>query len=786
MYRSSALVAQCNRGKEAKRSYDNLKMVYRRDRFHNEQQPKMSTVSWGSFEDKVRAVASFIWNGKCEPQNIGGVDVDGVMMLSKDAQIFIEMTVRRDLDKVREDINKLQLARSAYLSANNSFPRCYCVVNGAVTRAMKDAGSALNIQVISFDDFANIFFDFQKYSHARLAMAFGSAINPRTGARDERDYVPVSYLAEHSQRELTIADIGTLLRSGKKIVLLGEYGTGKSRCSRELFSLLAAEASASNLYPLALDLRDFWGLKRAPEIISRHMSDLGLEPALQTAAIRALNADRVILLLDGFDELGSQAWSDDTEKLKAIRAKSLEGVKELLSRTTKGAIISGREHYFNNNEEMFTALGLPAASTVIIRCKNEFTEAEMREFFKRYVDLDVMMPEWLPRRPLVCQTIADMGEEELDQMFGIGQDELSFFDHFISVLCQRDARISASFDAVTIERVLSRLARMTRTRPSNVGPITLRDVQSAFEAVVGQMPVDEASLMLQRLPALGRVKSESNDRQFIDSYILDGLRARDSGALLKMVDRSLEELFGTAFINPLDVLGQRLLGRDISASRKNALEIAKRAAAGSNKVLACDIVAGFLQAGQSPISFDGLVINDGNFLKLDLTNASPQNLSLVETVFGTLVLPSSPPLNTVIRDSVAQRVVGVSSPTAMPAWIINFEADKFDSTESISRIRRIGLPPNHEILATIIRKTFFQKGSGRKEEALLRGLGDVSDKAAVSKIVNYLLNAGVLTRFKGNEGWVYSPNRKFAGQMRQMLYELQTSQDHIWNDVAAL
>jgi hypothetical protein len=108
-------------------------------------------------------------------------------------------------------------------------------------------------------------------------------------------------------------------------------------------------------------------------------------------------------------------------------------------------LISGREHYFNNNEEMFSALGLAASSAVIVRCKNEFTEEEMREFFKRYVNQDIMMPDWLPRRPLVCQTIADMEEEDLDQMFGVGQDELSFFDHFISVLCRRDARISASF-----------------------------------------------------------------------------------------------------------------------------------------------------------------------------------------------------------------------------------------------------------------------------------------------------------------------------------------------------
>jgi hypothetical protein len=744
------------------------------------------TASWATFEDKVRAVAGSIWNAECRPQNIGGVAVDGVMILGRNFQVFIEITERKDLDKVREDVVKLQTARNTYLAQHQSLPRCFCVVNGTITRSMQEAGEALNIEVMSFDHFANMFFNFERYSAARRTKAFSSAINPLTGAKDERDYVPVSYLLDATSKELTLADIKGLLRQGKKVVLLGEYGTGKSRCSRELFSLLAEAATENNLYPLALDLRDFWGLRRAPELISRHFAELGLDQSFQSAAIRALNADRLVVLLDGFDELGSQAWSNDSEKLRGIRAKSLEGVRELLSRTTQGALVSGREHYFNNNEEMFLALGLPSESTVVVRCKNEFTEDEMREFFKRYVKEDILMPEWLPRRPLVCQTIADMKEDELDQMFGVGQDELSFFDHFMTVLCKRDAHISAAFDASTIESVLSRLARMTRTRPANVGPITLADVQSAFESVVGQMPVDEASLMLQRLPALGRVKSETNDRQFIDSYILDGLRAKDSGELFKMIDRSLSSLFASAFVNPLDDLGQRILARDIVKYRKNALEIAKRAAADHNKVLACDIVAGFIQSVSGQIDFEGLAIDDGVFLKLDLSKASPKNLTISESVFGTLILPSSAPANTAIKRCLAERIVGVSSPTALPPWITELHADKFDSTESISRIRQLGLPPHHEILATIVRKTFFQKGSGRKEEALLRGLGEIADKGTPPKILNYLLSEDILARHKGDEGWIYSPNRKHAGRMRKMLYELQTSQDEIWQAVVAL
>lgn len=286
--------------------------------------------------------------------------------------------------------------------------------------------------------------------------------------------------------------------------------------------------------------------------------------------------------------------------------------------------------------------------------------------------------------------------------------------------------------------------------------------------------------MLQRLPALGRVKAETNDRQFIDIYILNGLRAKDSGELFTMADRSLSSVFATVFTNPLDEFGQRVLARDVNARPRNALEVAKRAATGSNRVLACDIVASFLQAGYPKVDFERLSIKDGNFLKLDFTKTIVENLNISETVFGTLVLPASPPQHTTIKDSLAERVIGVSSPTALPAWIEGLEADRFDSTESISRIRQIGLDPSHTILTTIIRKKFFQKGAGRKEEALLRGLGNVGETGTTSKILNLLLAEDILSRFKGKEGLVYTPNRKHAGRMKKMLYELKTSQDPIW------
>jgi DNA-binding GntR family transcriptional regulator len=70
------------------------------------------------------------------------------------------------------------------------------------------------------------------------------------------------------------------------------------------------------------------------------------------------------------------------------------------------------------------------------------------------------------------------------------------------------------------------------------------------------------------------------------------------------------------------------------------------------------------------------------------------------------------------------------------------------------------------------------------EEALVRGLGTLASRKTVPDVLNLLVREGVLSKFKGKEGTVYAPERKHAGRMKQMLYELKTSKDPIWNEVS--
>ena len=149
-----------------------------------------------------------------------------------------------------------------------------------------------DISVVTFAEFAKQFFDFPQYKTARLSAPFGSAVNPLTGEKDDTEYVPVRYRVDSGGPDYGTKEIADHLREGRHVVLLGEYGSGKSRCIRELFRHLAENTNTDFCHPLAVDLREAWGLKRWTELIRRHFDDLGLE-AICNSAIKAFNAGSV-------------------------------------------------------------------------------------------------------------------------------------------------------------------------------------------------------------------------------------------------------------------------------------------------------------------------------------------------------------------------------------------------------------------------------------------------------------------------------------------------------------
>ncbi|WP_432769204.1 MAG: hypothetical protein HEQ22_00240 [Sphingopyxis sp.] len=743
----------------------------------------MLESKWKTVEDQVRGIASLIFGKTCAPGRIAGVNFDGVVEASELETIIIEISIQNDLDKVRQGVTRLTLARQA-LSLEGVLGRGYIVLTREPTQSMLDAAAAAKLTVCSASQFAAIFFEFVRYKTARLAASFGSSIDPITGDIDNVEYVPVKYERLDGKGEISIVELSEMLVSGSNIILLGEYGSGKSRCIRQLFSYLSDNWDLTFKFPFAVNLRECWGLDRGDEIVRRGNYVLGLDD-LAPHAVRALNRQSLILLLDGFDELGSQSWSTDETRLRQLRSRALLGVKDLVSKARAGCLIAGREHYFSSNEEMLSALGLNASDTVIVKAKDEFTDDELESYFDA-AGLAIELPSWLPKKPLICQTIALLSDDELGKMFGITSEGVEFWNHFIKVVCQRDARINAFFDADTIYRVFVALSRITRRRPANIGPISQRDLQDAFEAVVGQLPVEEASAMLQRLPSLGRIGAESQDRQFVDMFILDGLRAKDVAGFPELEESQRQATFAEKWLNPLDVLGQSILSADLKNRVDAFRQLAVRASAAKNPTLAADIVCALGRIVGDQVDMQGMNLVGAGFTQFDLDRTPLRNITISEATIEHLILPNSPPAGLRIEHTLVEKVSGAASYSGLPNWIQLDTVDIFDSVQTVAQIRKAGLSPAHEILVAILKKTFQQKGAGRKEEALLRGFGAGASKKMAAAILALLMREGILGRHKGDEGWIYHPERSHTARISTLLDQLRSSTDGLWEDANSL
>ena len=110
----------------------------------------------------------------------------------------------------------------------------------------------------------------------------------------------------------------------------------------------------------------------------------------------------------------------------------------------------------------------------------------------------------------------------------------------------------------------------------------------------------------------------------------------------------------------------------------------------------------------------------------------------------------------------------------------------YESFSTISLIKKAKMSEPQRLFVMMLRKLFYQPGSGRKEAALLRGMGYSADKKMAERILNILMEEGIVTYHKGNEGLVYKPNRKCSNRIEKIMNDLTLSNDSLWGKVSKL
>lgn len=742
---------------------------------------------WQDFEQKIRSIASSRWSCNAVTETIAGVKCDCVLKPELDQWIVVEITEECKIDKVRTDIAKLATVRGA-LFLKNIFCKCYFVTKGNPTDSMRAAGIEQNIYVKSAEEFQNEYFEYGSYIYIRKQKQFGSLINIETGEPENNVYINVSYLNKKTGKELRVNDIIELLKKGKKVVLKGDFGLGKSRCVKQIFDELTAD-TIQNPYTIAINLREHWGARRAVEILSRHFAELGLE---DKNFIKNFEQPNAIYLLDGFDEIGTQSWSSDQQKMHHMREVSVCALKDLISKVQGGVLITGREYYFNSDKEMFSCLGLREEQTVLLECPHEFTDSELLTFISQNIPDTVekngleQLPTWLPKRPLVMQLLLKYATD----VFSIGyalEDICGFWYAFLTKICEREAKIYPALNPEIIKSVLLHLANHTRVSAGNAGPITQNDLSDAFYASTGFMPNDESSIMLQRLPSLGRISADSPDRQFLDSFILNGLRAENIIQLSKSWDA---KVLSADWKNPLDQTGLSILSEYISKDTKRIdsfLTLARNASMAANKVLAADIVSALCLLNIDSLDFKDIYISGGYFCYLSFESKEIHRLSISNSIIERIDLTNSNLSDSVkLSNCIISTAYGIASRKSIPTQIVDCDIEHFEMLATTTLIKKARLSESQKLFVEMLRKIFFQPGAGRKEAALLRGMGVSANKQLGEKILSKLLDEKLVTRIKGDEGYIYKPVRSETGRVDKMLTDLTLSKDPLWQIISLL
>lgn len=715
------------------------------------------------FEDEVRRIARALWgslDGDGAAQLVDGRERDCVFEM-EDVTHYVECTRKRSLEKVRDDAQKMVKFRTREMKRHR-LVKLWIVTEYEPTADQRSEAKRNEIEILSLAQFERKILDADGYMELRLKYRFGSATDPDTDSPDvsSTTYQATAIRDEAAKCSLSVTEVASALGEGRHLLLLGDYGMGKSLTLREVFRELRRMRVQHEIHqtPVLLNLRDHWGQRSPAEALERHAREIGFSKPAEL--VRALNAGRLIVMLDGFDETASIQWAPrESSRMREARHAAVLLAKKFVDaqRGGGGVIVAGRDHFFDSRNEMYSALGFRQNDTRLVL--DGFSIAEMRAFLtSRGITYD--LPDWLPNRPLLLAYLTR--EHLLADVLRSTENAApaQAWEQIIERICAREAAIHEYLGADSIRQILERLASATRSTSTGLGPVMESDIFDAFRQVT-QMDADEvAKPLLMRLPGLSSRDQIQGGRSFLDDELLDVLRA---GAVIDFARMPYADPHANAWKHGLGPSGVAVAAKKITADGKQgALGRASAAAKEavnrwSSGVLALDLVMVARASSEGEIvDFGSLTITNAASPSLDLSELPAMSGLVLEAVeIGELVAPATDAPGLEMRRCTFERVYGYQSAAAFPAWMSDCDAIEFDDASTNAEILRTErVPLQVRVALTILRKLFRQRGHGRKEKALSRGM-DQNAQGCVPRILPLLKSEGLAfdTAAKGTTLW---------------------------------
>lgn len=754
------------------------------------------------FEDEVRRIARLLWP---EAQYSGagkeeGREHDGEF-ITDDCVHLLEATTSRKKDKAETDIRKLV---SSAQKRQRQYPtravKCWFVTRDEPTADQRSVANryAGLVCAMSFSQFQSRLIDARSYLGARENYPFGSVRDPNDWTRinPSTEYVPPNLMERRSGELWDVERIGDALLKGKRVVLLGDYGVGKSMTMREVYRYLKRKhlTNVTPLFPVYINLRDHHGQIDPAEVLERHARNVGF--ANPSHLVRAWHAGYAILLLDGFDEMTTFGWAAAWRRLRDARYRSMEVIRKfgLGTREGPGLALAGRAHFFDSTAERERALGLP--STYVELQLDNFGEEQVAIYLEKS-GFKGSIPHWFPSRPLLLGYLMAKGLlQEVYDLDAIAEgvlDPVAGWNRLIQRIAEREALIEVGIDGETVRRVLERIATKARASQDGLGPLSAQQLIEAFEEICLYPPDDQGMVLLQRLPGLGVYREEEESRQFIDQDLADVCRAGDVVEFIKdPFSFNVDPFYGAeCCLHPLGigVVSARLeamgcSGGSINPALRQAIECEAPPALVADLVLlamenGCSLTSRVCVNGVQIDTID-LTLEAGDLSKVEFRDCSVGRLE-IEGEVEESKLPH-------FRSCWFTEVDGRASEQDLPEGL--FEDCVFDSfvrtTETTHGILAYQeIPLGTRVALTILRKIFLQRGTGRRENALYRGL-DSSARRLVPEVLRLLQSAGLVTRYPRKGGAIWLPVRSQNVRVHRLIQSPLIGSDPLLSKTASL
>ena len=196
-----------------------------------------------NFENEVRRIARELWpEAEFSGANImDGREVDGVFE-TEDCIHVIEATTSRGMEKARQDVSKIhKLLLKLQNRSGTRAVRGWFVTRQEPTADQRKITDKFRktINVLSFSQFQARLIDSKSYLGVRDAYHFGSVRDPATGRHDQDshiEYIALDLVRIDSREVISLKDMVGMIQRGNAVVLLGDYGAGKSMTLRESLS----------------------------------------------------------------------------------------------------------------------------------------------------------------------------------------------------------------------------------------------------------------------------------------------------------------------------------------------------------------------------------------------------------------------------------------------------------------------------------------------------------------------------------------------------------------------